>query len=230
MQGTTKILYDIQESFNNLTIINFNYDVSLEYFLYSRIQSFGNFRENLLGILKNFSKTHIIHVYGSLYKFSWQQEIGENTATSSNQTQYMNPELYGSFSESRNENTLRAMQKAWLYRNNIHVIGGEKHNHLHNSPEIIHARNSIQDAKNIIFLGYGFDPDNNQLIGFDRGNLNIKEAGSVLTKQICYTNFKGSKKVSKIFSSVIPEDRQKQRVFQSDRDVYSALAYDFDLI
>ncbi len=63
-----QIISDIKTSFDNLTIINFNYDVSLEYFLYSRIISFENFQAEFLEILKNFSDQRIIHVYGSLYK------------------------------------------------------------------------------------------------------------------------------------------------------------------
>ncbi len=94
---------------------------------------------------------------------------------------------------------------------------------------MIFVRNTIKDAKKIVFLGYGFDSDNNKLIGFDRDHLGISELPGVLQKEICYTNFQGSRKVSKIFSTVIPEDRQR-RVFQSERDVYSALAYDFDLL
>lgn len=225
-----KIISDIKQSFENLTIINFNYDTSLEYFLYSRIISFESFQTEFLEILKNFANQRIMHVYESLYKFDWQRE---NTETvDSDQIQHRKPDDYGSLPKeaTSHEPTLKAIKSAKALCERIHVIGGEKHNDLRNSPDTERAKNAIREAEKIVFLGYGFDEANNQLIGFDRQNLGFSGPANPLQKEICYTNFQGSKKVSKIFSTVVPEYHHEGRVFQSDRDVYSALAYDFDLL
>lgn len=106
---------------NQLKIITFNYDRSLEYFLMMSIMNTFNLREDdASNLLKSLS---IIHVYGSLGKY--------------------NHSNYG-------KNSLPILSEAV---NSIKIIPETRDN----DPTFQTAQEWMFDAKNICFLGFGFD-------------------------------------------------------------------------
>jgi hypothetical protein len=63
----------MKENLKNLTIITFNYDRSLEYYLYNRMQNLFGMTSQETGKLFNESVV-IYHMYGQLGSFEWQEK------------------------------------------------------------------------------------------------------------------------------------------------------------
>ncbi len=131
---------------NRITFITFNYDRSLEQYLYL----------NLLGLLKNSGKTNkeitesvkkieIVHVYGKVGLLPWQASPDE-------QSLVLN---YGEYTRSAYENAERIMSL-------IDVIYSTREN----SDIVRKIRDRIRSADRILFMGFGFDDDNMRILGF----------------------------------------------------------------
>jgi len=121
---------------NEIVFITFNYDRSLEYFLYEALRnSFTEVPEDrIVNSLKQFE---ILHVYGQVAPLKWQ-----------------NPEDYVDYKPQTDESLL---QKA---ANNIRTIYEEKEN-----PELIEAQSLLKQADEILFLGFGFARENMEVLG-----------------------------------------------------------------
>jgi len=124
-------------SIGDIAFITFNYDRSLEYFLY---ESFSNsFTEvpesQVIQFLKNLK---ILHVYGQIMPLKWQD--------SNEGVDYKPQEI----SES-------LLQKA---AKNIKTIYEQKE-----SSELDEARSLLKKAEQIFFLGFGYAPENMEVLG-----------------------------------------------------------------
>ncbi len=86
--------------FENLTVINFNYDRSLEQYLFLGLQEFGGLTEEQAA--DELSRLEVVRPYGSLGMLPWQQSDGI---------------AYGSSSESNN--VLRAALSIRTYTEGI---------------------------------------------------------------------------------------------------------------
>ena len=92
------------------------------------------------------------------------------------------------------------------------------------------ARTQIANARRLFILGYGFDENNNQ-------RLNLSEAIRQHKKRVCFTdnNRNINKRASKIMFGDENHFRSESDWFEaglherSARNVYDALAHDFDL-
>jgi len=114
-----------------LAFITFNYDRSLEYFLYVALRnSFTEVAEDK--IVQSLKQLKILHVYGQIAPLKWQ-----------------NPNDYVDYKPRTDESLL---QRA---ADNIRTIYEEKDN-----PELIEAQNLIKQAGKIFFLGFGYAPEN----------------------------------------------------------------------
>lgn len=203
----------------NLKIITFNYDLSLEYYLYSRFNRVPTFSEQKIQDFLNILNNSVIHFYGQIGKFEWQGGTRKN-------------EEYGVF-ENRPQNFTDA---GWVgyqdkYINSVYQqirLIGER------SLEKNKAHQALQEAERIYFLGFGFNNDNNS-------ELDI--ANSCKTaKDIYYTNTGNSKIIRTLAEDVlfnlwckkidgIYEIQGSREVNgnleESEKDVYKALKFDF---
>jgi hypothetical protein len=130
---------------NRVSFITFNYDRSLEHFLFS----------TLYGLLKNamvskeilaskLKEIPFIHVYGKIGYLPWETNFTYGGGT----------EDYGSCRKLPGE-IATSTQKM------INLIYDE----IKESPEIEKAKKLISDAKRIIFLGFGYDETNLSILG-----------------------------------------------------------------
>lgn len=123
----------------NLGFITFNYDRSLEHFLYESLSN--SFKEvpepEVTNCLK---KLKILHVYGQVARLKWQ-----------------NQDDYADYKPRVDESLLERAA------NNIRTIYEEKEN-----PELIEAQNLLKQAKHIFFLGFGYAQENMEVMGFPK--------------------------------------------------------------
>jgi len=121
---------------SNLSFITFNYDRSLDQFLY---EGLCNFYKEVPepDIIECLKKLKILHIYGQIAPLKWQNQ--------DNHVDYK-PQLRESLLE-------RAA-------NNIRTIYEEKQN-----PELTEAQNLLKQAEQIFFLGFGYAPENMEILG-----------------------------------------------------------------
>ena len=122
---------------NKVSIITFNYDRSLEHYLFRSLSNlFEGIKEN--DVIEQLKSLKIIHLYGSLGHLPWQEgELGKDALSYGREL--------GHHEISQFEDNIKIINEA--------VIPSEVH-------EI------ISNAKRIYFLGFGFDEVNLSNIGF----------------------------------------------------------------
>jgi len=124
---------------HRIFFITFNYDRSLEHFIYDSLRnSFTEVSEDK--IVQSLRKLKILHVYGQILPFKWQgQEQGVD----------YQPPVDGPL-----------LQRA---SSNIRTIYEEKQN-----PDLIEAQNFLKQADEILFLGFGYAPENMEVLGLPK--------------------------------------------------------------
>jgi hypothetical protein len=126
---------------NKLSIVTFNYDRSLEHYLFTVIQNtFGKSPEQCAAQL---NQLDIVHVHGSLGRLPWQQESAFSAAL---------PLEYGKYSEKPHID---------IARKNIQIIPEAKAE----SPEFKRAHDLLNKAERIYFLGFGYHKANVNKLG-----------------------------------------------------------------
>ena len=115
---------------NKLAIITFNYDRSIEHYLYTSIKSdFGKSEADCTQLM---SQVPIVHVHGTLGALPWQLGEGRSYA----------PEL--------------SVGSVKCAMNGIKIIS----ENVDNSPEFESAHTLIKNTGLIYFLGFGYHPTN----------------------------------------------------------------------
>jgi len=115
---------------NKLSIITFNYDRSLEMYLYKRlINSYQVFSEEINKVVEEINKIQIIHVHGKLCNLPWQ-----------------------SIEKSRTYNKNLPVTHKDIINSPIKII----HEELHDNEEFIQAREVLKNAEVICFIGFGY--------------------------------------------------------------------------
>lgn len=222
---------DIEKSINNLNVITFNYDLSLEYYALEQLRkteickSHDKIFEQLL--------EKICHVYGRLYKINKDNSFVQfNTyGTDRNYLSglYTNPEdlidrdnniLINAYAESNakynqaNNNT---------HEDSILVIGGEKTSDRQESDDIKCARNDMFNSENIYILGYGFDDNNNDILELEK-----LENYSSSIKRIFITNYNNRENINAKIKYLTGSAYHEDEVIISDKNVLNAFEYDFE--
>jgi hypothetical protein len=122
--------------FDYITIVNFNYDRSLEQYLYlAMIKRFGISADQSSEVLKSLN---IIHPYGNIGRLPWQN--------------YKEGEIvkYGDINYNQYNKlfqNIKTFHESQSYNSNL--------------------KNSIRNASNIAFLGFGFHEQNMKLLDID---------------------------------------------------------------
>ncbi|MDH7795811.1 MULTISPECIES: SIR2 family protein [unclassified Beijerinckia] len=121
--------------FDNLTIIDFNYDRCVEHFLFHTLQWHFDWSEEIAASVMK--KLRICHPYGSLGPLPWRDaDQGQPFGAA---------------------NALDASQRIRTFMERMEELPSELRS----------ARQSLSEARNIIFLGFGFHEQNIRLIAPD---------------------------------------------------------------
>lgn len=118
---------------NNIYFITFNYDRSLEQFLFEALRSTS--KKPIKECAEKLTKIPIVHLYGQLDFLPWQNS---------------NNKLYSS-----NNDLIERIRNA---KYNLKLISDERN--VSESEEFKNAYGLIEKARNIYFLGFSFDETN----------------------------------------------------------------------
>jgi hypothetical protein len=215
---------------NKVTFVTFNYDVSLEYQLYKGLSKLAQFStpDDLLALF--FAGTRFLHIYGKIRDNPLGQPSRFDTSLyDGSRAQPGPPGLWRdmkalfdtAYAASKSIRTIAPYEKA-----------------LDIDPTLEAAKSALRAASCIYILGYGFDPFNSELLNL-RVSLDLERTH----KTVMFTNFgnrnvinKNASRVlfgtrDKILSNmpdVIGHEAQSHLCERSVRNVYDALAYDFE--
>ncbi len=135
-----KYLYDkLSTSFeefgnNTISVITYNYDRSLEHFLFNSLRKSYNKPE--YRCVEQLRKIPIIHLHGRLGHLPWQDEQGSGRA--------YHPHTEAGIIEQ--------------YAEEIRIIHEDIN--LDSDPEFVEARELLRNAEQVYFLGFGYDATN----------------------------------------------------------------------
>jgi hypothetical protein len=241
--GKTK--QEIEDNLKNLTIISFNYDRSLDYFLQTRL---GNF----------YDKINVIYPYGSLSDNSimerllqLQREIflANKTTQQKEPTQQktFNSLIQGSCNLINKHIKDGIINNYGTYKEDLHsyliaielsqqikIIGEIEEKEKEKIKEAMSIEGEENKNKKFYFLGFAFHPQNCELLGLEKIKVDyVKHNSNRLIPSfhsIHYTNFDNSKKIEDILVSNLSDNFKKYpHKSRSEKGVYDALRYDFDL-
>ncbi len=209
---------EIAKQLKNMTIISFNYDRSLDYFLRTRLGKF-------------YDKIKVIYPYGKLAG-DWNEKSQDYSDIS-----------YGYFKKI-GEADAKKRKEIFEAAEAIGKKGGKERlkiiGELDDSCELKEIQKSITEAGNIYFLGFGFHQENCRILGVttetkltvrvEMPNEKGEASAEPELRSVFYTNFGNSKKIKQKFEQFTnynftncnPENF-------SDKGVYEALKSDFNL-
>ncbi len=127
---------------NRVTFVTFNYDRSLEDFLFRSLSSFEG--ATAPTIKEQIDQIGISHVYGKVSPLPWQD--GDSSTVLE----------YGA-DDSKSFGRLPSMVQ------NLYAVHEERTN-----PELEKARTAISEAERIFFLGFGYAKENLEVLGLPR--------------------------------------------------------------
>jgi hypothetical protein len=210
-----KVFLDEQK----LSIITFNYDVSLEYHLYHSLKNIEVFEHCAADFMRQFSENCIFHVYGAMHKIDWDAK---------------NPFADFGASVKTEDDSLNEIRLAIKCSENIRTIYGRKSDPSDPSdPKDLEWEEkkkkfieAIDQAGRLVILGYGFDDANTKHLSDLSDGKNNGLISALKTKRLYMTNYNDSKRIENKLNLKEREDYH----FISDKNVYNALMYDFDLV
>ena len=131
---------------NKLSVITFNYDRSLEQYLWtSLVSTFTG--HGIDAYVEQIKKIEIYHIYGSLGPLPLQKAKGPFVD-------------YGK--KTQDQNTYQ------LCVNNINIISDAPSNEQEPVDPYLHAHNLLENAQRVYFLGFGFHPLNVTRLGLEQ--------------------------------------------------------------
>ncbi|SEG40875.1 hypothetical protein SAMN02746093_02841 [Legionella quinlivanii DSM 21216] len=191
---------------NKIKFITFNYDVSLDYFLRSRIKKIENFIKNdekSQSPADSFlSELNIEHIYGQLYplvkfeQYGKYIDISEDNKLAKIQFSDSRSPSRQSFSSPSTSPKLIQNFKRFIFsfeqHSNIKTMYDERNNSTERDLVIVKNNDELRWAEEIIFIGFGFDSDNLNMLGFP--NTLSDYIQMLRGKTIRYLNYKGMMK------------------------------------
>jgi hypothetical protein len=218
---------------NQVSFVTFNYDTSIESFLYHGLRHIQLFQADDIRKFID-SDSRVRHIYGKVRKvgygkptdLKWSEQSRDPKSISEFELHNYHAS-YGSF-----------LDTIYAASCGLRVIDPED---KEADKEIIEgAAMAIEGAKQVYILGYGFDPNNSQRLGLAQ-SLRY-DIGS--DKRVFFTNFgdinRVNKRASKIFfgnarhfpvaGTFVEESVGSYYYEKSRRDVYEALELDFEAL
>lgn len=189
---------------NKVKFTTFNYDLSLDHYLKSRIIGTEVFREKYstdLSIAETFLKENPIkHIYGTCYQRDAYTYGRYNTSPV--EAKRISGKIYPPQLTSKGLQNFKRFTISLTNYQNIKTMYQER------KQDINENKSDLAWAENIIIIGFGFDRDNLTLLGFPD---NEEDFENILTgKTIRYLNFEGSNKsLSKEFDELSEYSRNK---------------------
>ena len=124
---------------NKLAILTFNYDRSLEHFLFGAAKAYyGAHAAKCAQVLKQID---VVHLHGSIGQLPWQSGKGQTVS-------------YGRG---------RTFEAILIAMSRIKIASGNSAD----DPEFVRARELLKSAERVYFLGFGYHPDNLARLGLD---------------------------------------------------------------
>ncbi len=208
---------------NDVKFVTFNYDTSFEYFLRDGLNGNSLFQSEDINA---FFEDRFVHVYGS---------VGEDGIEYTQFEDFDRKITQPSVSSTSGAlKFIRIMlDKIYAKSKGLLVIDPDtKDNEACDA-----ARNSIAASQVIYFLGYGFDPNNNDRIGLSQLHWSHPEP-----RLVYFTNFNNVQRVNKSVGHILLSDRRyfvdsdiraegandAKSIEKSRRNVYDSLALDFE--
>lgn len=241
---------------NKCSIITFNYDLSLDAFLRKRVLEMDFFsdlysKSSDESIAQNFIRNfNIHHVYGALFDTKYlETEYNHNDYGAlyggKSTLKIDKPIIIGQHAKrtiSRNSGNMmqnKLFLKSYKLHRNIETMYDERTGLIsENKKEEVKIKiktfyNMIKEARNIVFIGFGFDRDNLNMLGLPK---DISELSSLLQrKTIRWLNYNGSMKgLSKQFSHLMQDEtvNKLDRVIiteSTESSIYTAYQNDFKI-
>lgn len=140
---------------NSISFVTFNYDRSLEEFLFrTTISSFGEeFQSEIIDQLK---KIDVLHVYGQIAKPIWEYpgDVSRSDSTKADPLHFLDgPDAF-----SNNPGRIRESAKSRIF-----VVGEERNKYQEHIGQI---RQKIENSRRIFFLGFSYAAENMSVLGF----------------------------------------------------------------
>ncbi len=126
----------IAEMFNNLTIVSFNYDRCIEHYIFHALRSFANIGEGQAA--EAMTNLTVIHPYGSVGRMPWDLLADQSKPAS----------MFGGEPSARE----------------LLLLADEIKTFSEPPPEVALMHERIEEAKQIIFLGFSFLDQNMELL------------------------------------------------------------------
>jgi len=222
---------------NNVKFVTFNYDVSLESYLYKGLKQIKFMKPGEISAdaAANILQDRFFHMYGKIRKNPFVDPVPVIEDTRAYEDDY--------------KQYADVLDKIYNASQDIRTIGNNKDDPVHDAVKAV-----IKDAEDVYILGYGFDQENSKRLGLEDSlsatSVYIEEnTNRQIDRKVYFTNFGDintiNKKASKIFAENDkeflkdyiyyggnPHDPSRSNHFyeKSTRNVYDALANDFGLI
>lgn len=126
----------VDDIFDHVAFITFNYDRCIEHYLFHALMSYYHISEEESAQIIN-KRFTIIHPYGSVGRLPWQS--GEERSVA--------------FGEQSDRDLQAIAEKIYTFTE-----------HLHDDKDLADMRGLVKKAKKIVFLGFAFHPQNMQLL------------------------------------------------------------------
>lgn len=210
---------------NRVQFITFNYDTSAERHLRMSLSALDLFS---VGDVASFLKNRVIHVYG---------DVSAGNRSSSEYQQFRNQILMGTEGQVRiggYVDFVMLLDRAALAAKGIRTIDPVD---KVDDPVLKVVKGRLDKASVIYILGYGFDENNSARIGLNK----LLRGNSRPRRNIMFTNFHDMNTVNKRAGTALigahdafldkttwGHPKRGDYVEKSARDVYDALAMDFD--
>lgn len=210
---------------NKVTFVTFNYDMSLEYQLFKALSAIEYFSKDNL-VKKFFEGNRIIHVYGKLRE------------EASAQPPHLDLDLFGGPQPGPPVLWTRTMALFdTVYPASQQIRTMAPHEKIID-PAVEAARRAIGEANCVYILGYGFDVHNSRLLELPN-SLNLEKTHKTVMFTNCGNYNLVNKKASRVFfgrpdrlladkPAIMGGETDEYLCEKSIRNVYDALAFDFD--
>jgi len=149
----TKKIEDFSDYNKNISFITFNYDRTLEHYLFTVLSA--KHPSLIEKVMEELNKLKILHVYNSFGNLPWQAEVDTIPYFSlwDHTLKRDRPDKFDPFAISGD------VRKA---SENIELMFGDEL-----TPQFEEARKILKSSDKIIFMGFGYWDDNLKKLGFD---------------------------------------------------------------
>jgi hypothetical protein len=165
---------------NDVTMLTFNYDVSLEWHLYNGLEHISLFQRS---DIDEFFRLHpVLHVYGRIRDYPGSKvtpiPLGDLPSINSVRSEI---DAHTKWLEAKT-----VLDAAYSASKQIRTIGPAEKGE---DKEVLdRARGSLRVAERLYILGYGFDERNSRLLGFS----DLIASGKGRPKAVLFTNYRGN--------------------------------------